>query len=108
MTLNDYQIAALKTAIYPENMKINYPTLGLCGESGEVADKVKKVYRDHSGEFTPEVKKEIIKECGDVLWYVAVLAHDLGFTLEDVAEGNIEKLASRQRRNKINGDGDNR
>lgn len=108
MTLNDYQQAALQTAIYPEAMRINYPTLGLCGEAGEVADKVKKVYRDHCGEFTDEQRKEIIKECGDVLWYVAVLAHDLGFTLEDVGKANIEKLASRQQRGKLNGNGDNR
>lgn len=108
MTLNDYQQSALQTAIYPESMRINYPTLGLCGEAGEVADKVKKVYRDHNGEFTDEVRKEIMKECGDVLWYVAVLSHDLGFSLEDVAQCNIEKLASRMRRGKINGNGDNR
>lgn len=108
MELNEYQKAALETAVYPESMNINYPTLGLCGEAGEVADKVKKVYRDHDGEFTPEIKKEIIKECGDVLWYVAVLAHDLGFSLDEVAAMNIAKLASRKQRGKINGNGDNR
>ena len=108
MNLNDYQKEALVTATYPERMRINYPTLGLCGESGEVADKVKKVYRDHNGNFTPEIKEEIIKEIGDVLWYVAVLSHDLGFTLEDVAEANIRKLRSRQQRGMIHGNGDNR
>lgn len=108
MTLNEYQNAALETAVYPDAMRINYPTLGMCGEAGEVADKVKKVYRDHCGEFTPEVRKEVMKECGDVLWYVAVLAHDLGFSLEEVAATNIAKLASRKQRGKLNGSGDNR
>lgn len=108
MDLNEYQKEALVTAIYPEKMRINYPTLGLCGESGEVADKVKKVYRDHEGIFSPDIKKEILKEIGDVLWYVAVLSHDLGFTLEDVANANIEKLRSRKARGVIEGNGDNR
>lgn len=108
MTLNEYQEAALQTAIYPESMRINYPTLGLCGEAGEVADKVKKVYRDHNGEFSDEQRKAIMLETSDVLWYCAVLAHDIGFTLDEVGKANIEKLASRQRRGKINGEGDYR
>ena len=108
MELNEYQKKALETAIYPEKMKINYPTLGLCGESGEVADKVKKVCRDNQGAFSPEKKAEIAKEIGDVLWYVAVLSHDIGYDLSEIAQMNIDKLASRKMRNKINGDGDNR
>ena len=108
MELNEYQNKALKTAVYPESMKINYPTLGLCGESGEVADKVKKVYRDGHGIFSPEKTAEIAKEIGDVLWYVAVLSHDIGYELSDIAQMNIDKLASRKERNKINGSGDNR
>jgi len=108
MTLNEYQREALKTAIYPEEMRINYPTLGLCGEAGEVADKVKKVYRDHGGAFTDERRKAIMLEVSDVMWYCATLSHDLGFTLGEVATANIRKLASRQRRGVINGDGDDR
>ena len=79
MTLNEYQQHALETAIYPDDRRIIYPTLGLTGEAGEVADKVKKVIRDAHEEFTPEKKLEIVKEIGDVLWYCATLARDLGY-----------------------------
>lgn len=108
MTLNDYQNKALETAIYPEEAKVVYPTLGLTGEAGEVADKVKKIIRDNNGQLSDEKKLEIAKEIGDVLWYCATLSHDLGFTLEDIAEMNYEKLHSRQLRGKLNGSGDNR
>lgn len=108
MTLNEYQQKALETAIYSKEYKIIYPALGMCGEAGEVADKVKKVIRDNHQEFTPEKKGEIAKEIGDVLWYCATLAHDLGYSLEEIAEINYAKLKSRQMRGKINGEGDNR
>jgi len=108
MTLNEYQQHALETAIYPEQSRIVYPTLGLTGEAGEVADKVKKVIRDTHGEFTPEKKQEIMKEIGDVLWYCATLSHDLGYDLEEVARTNVEKLRSRMERHRITGSGDNR
>ena len=108
MTLNEYQNKALETALYPQESKIIYPTLGLTGEAGEVADKVKKVIRDNNNTFSEDKKKEIMKEVGDVLWYAAVLSHDLGYTLEEVAEANYEKLASRKERGKICGSGDNR
>ena len=85
MTLNEYQQHALETAIYPDDRRIIYPTLGLTGEAGEVADKVKKVIRDAHEEFTPEKKLEIVKEIGDVMWYCATLARDLGYELDDVA-----------------------
>ena len=106
MTLNEYQEHALETAIYDE--KIIYPTLGLTGEAGEVADKVKKVIRDNHKEFTPEIKAEIMKEIGDVLWYCATLSHDLGYSLEEVAQSNVDKLRSRKARNMLGGSGDNR
>lgn len=106
--INEYQLKALKYAIYPENARIIYPTLGLTGEAGEVSDKVKKVIRDHNGEFSDEIKKEIMKEIGDVLWYCATLANDLGFNLSEVATENINKLESRFQRNKLGGSGDNR
>ena len=109
MTFNDYQEETNKTAIYPDKgNNVVYPILGLAGETGEVADKVKKVYRDNQGAFSPEKKAEIAKEIGDVLWYVAVLSHDIGYDLSEIAQMNIDKLASRKMRNKINGDGDNR
>ena len=108
MTLNQYQEEALKTAIYPEDKKIIYPTLGLTGEAGEVAEKVKKVIRDNNQEFTDEKKRQIALEISDVLWYCATLSHDIGYTLEDIAQMNVDKLASRQQRNKIGGSGDER
>lgn len=108
MKVNDYQTAALTTAVYPEDKRIIYPALGMCGEAGEVADKVKKVIRDNAQNFTAEKKREIAKEIGDVLWYCAVLSHDLGFTLEDVAQMNIDKLQSRKERGMLSGSGDNR
>ncbi|MCR4774584.1 MAG: nucleoside triphosphate pyrophosphohydrolase family protein [Prevotella sp.] len=108
MTINDYQKAALETAIYPEDKKILYPTLGLTGEAGEVSDKVKKVIRDNNSEFTAEKKAEIMKEIGDVLWYCATLSNDLGYTLEEVCKANIAKLSSRKERGMIHGNGDNR
>ena len=108
MTLNEYQQKALETAIYSDEYKIIYPALGMCGEAGEVADKVKKVIRDNNQEFNQEKKGEIAKEIGDVLWYCATLAHDLGYSLEEIAEINYTKLKSRQMRGKIGGEGDNR
>ena len=108
MTLNEYQEHALETAIYPAESRIIYPTLGLTGVAGEVADKVKKIIRDNHKEFTAEKKAEIMKEIGDVLWYCATLSHDLGYTLDEVAQTNVDKLRSRMERSKITGSGDNR
>lgn len=108
MTFNDYQENAVRTAIYGEGNKVIYPTLGLCGEAGEVAEKVKKVFRDKGGVFDQETKEAIKFELGDVLWYIANIANDLGIDLYDVAEKNIEKLESRRQRNLIQGNGDNR
>ena len=105
-TLNNYQMQARKFAIYPERMNVTYPTLGLAGEAGEVADKVKKIYRD--GRDDAKFKGEIAKEIGDVLWYCANLAEDLGFTLQQVAEMNIYKLKQRRALGTIVGSGDDR
>lgn len=108
MELNDYQKSALQTAKYPREYSIVYPALGLNGEAGEVADKVKKVIRDNAGDFSDEKKHEIALELGDVLWYVATMAHDMGYSLETIARLNVEKLASRLRRNCLSGSGDHR
>ena len=109
MNFTEYQELAKSTAIYPSRYFKVYPALGLCGEAGEVAEKIKKSIRDGL-DFHEEkqFKEDLTKELGDVLWYVAALANDLDISLNDVAEGNIEKLASRKKRNKIGGSGDNR
>lgn len=106
MTFNDYQLAARGTAIYPT--PITYPALGLCGESGEVAEKVKKYLRDDGGKMTDERREAIAKELGDVLWYVSNLASDLDLTLENIAAANLSKLASRKERGQLQGSGDSR
>lgn len=109
MTLEEYQKKSRKTAKYPgADSNFVYPTLGLTGEAGEVADKIKKIIRDDGGEVLPEKKKEIEKELGDVLWYTSQLATELGLSLEEIAEKNIEKLYSRLERGQIGGSGDNR
>ena len=109
LTANDYQTGALQTAIYP-NMANNfiYPTLGLVGEAGEVAEKAKKIIRDGDGTLTPETREKMAMELSDVCWYVAVLAYELDYTLEDIMQMNLDKLASRKERGVLSGSGDNR
>lgn len=108
MTLNEYQQIALKTAVYPEEYSIVYPALGMAGEAGEVADKVKKVIRDNNADFSPLKCEGIAMEIGDVLWYCAVLADRIGYRLDTIARMNNRKLKSRQLRGKLGGNGDNR
>ncbi|MFM9110328.1 MAG: nucleoside triphosphate pyrophosphohydrolase family protein [Prochlorococcaceae cyanobacterium] len=109
MDLRTYQSRSRATARYPEvGRNPIYPTLGLCGEAGEVADKVKKVLRDGDGRFDEAVQAALKLELGDVLWYVAQLASELGLDLAEVAEANLDKLASRAARNVISGSGDHR
>jgi len=108
MQLDAYQQAARLTAIYDERHKVIYPALGLASEAGEVAGKVKKALRDHGGSFDPQQIAALKDELGDVLWYVAVLAADLGLSLDTIAEGNVAKLASRQERGALGGEGDRR
>lgn len=115
MTLNEYQARCADTANYADaglgtETAINYTVLGLAGEAGEVADKWKKVLRgDHGKEgLTPAVRDSLKAELGDNLWYIARCAHELGFTLHEVADANIAKLASRKERGAIKGSGDNR
>lgn len=109
MKLSEYQSRARETAIYPVNeFAVIYPALGLCGEAGEAADIVKKSIRDNGGAFTPEQSARLRKEVGDVLWYASNLASDMGWKLEDIAQENLDKLASRQERGKLGGSGDDR
>ncbi len=109
MTFQEYQVAACKTAVYPnQGSNYIYPTLGLVGEAGEVAEKIKKVIRDEQQIMTSEKVQELSKELGDVLWYIAQLSTELGLDLEDVASGNIQKLQSRIERGVTHGSGDNR
>ena len=108
LTLNEYQKKASETALYPKEHGVTYTVLGLNGEAGEIADKYKKVIRDQGGELTSEMKDSLMKELGDVLWYVAMCANELGYDLDAVASKNLEKLFSRKERGKIQGSGDNR
>ena len=108
VTMDDYQENAIDTRMYPQDMAIPYCTLGLTGEAGEVAEKVKKIIRDKGGVVSEEDKAELVKELGDVLWYITDMADQLGSSLREVAQTNYEKLASRKARKKLSGSGDNR
>ena len=109
MELNSYQNAALQTAIYPDKgFNFAYPALGLVGEAGEVADKLKKIIRDNGGFLTDPVRDAVAKELGDVLWYLAVLAYEMDYDLNEIAQINIDKLNSRKERGVLAGSGDNR
>jgi len=106
--LSEYQRLSRSTAEYPRHEALTYPALGLAGEAGEFADHAKKVIRDDGGEVTPQRREAMAKELGDVLWYVAQLASELGLELEQVARDNLDKLLSRQRRGVLSGSGDER
>lgn len=108
MTLNDYQKSAKETAIYPNDNNISYLALAICGEAGELADKVKKVLRDKQGQFRQSDITAIALELGDVMWYASNLAHTLGFSLEDIARMNIAKIKDRVNRGTLHGSGDYR
>lgn len=108
MNFNEYQRAAIGFAKYPPTRGLIYTVLGLNGEAGEVAEKVKKIIRDKDGEITPVDAHAITRELGDVLWYVANLANELGYSLEQVAEDNLYKLTERLRSGTIGGSGDDR
>ena len=111
MTFNEYQDHAATTAIYPKRGKISglaYTALGLNGEAGEVAEKIKKALRDNNGVIDEAKTYELAKELGDVLWYVAETASQLGLSLGQIAEINVEKLYSRKDRGQLQGSGDER
>ena len=106
--LDMYQQVAKQTAIYPREQAIIYPTLGLTGEAGEVANKVKKIIRDDGNKINEGLVQEISAEIGDCLWYISVLADDIGIKLSDIANANLEKLANRKKKGTIHGSGDTR
>lgn len=109
MNFVEYQEKSRKTAKYPDvGNNFVYPTLGLSGEAGEVAEKIKKVIRDHGGVFDEVLREEVKKELGDVLWYVSQISTELGLSLDEIAENNIEKLSDRMDRGMLGGSGDNR
>jgi len=116
MTLEDYQVQAMEFAFYPDT--VLYPALGLCSEAGEVADKIKKHFRDGEVdtvscedalmELPLNLRIDLAKELGDVLFYVTALATDIGYDLEEIASINIGKLQDRKDRNVLTGSGDYR
>ncbi len=105
---NSYQRTATKTAIYPAEHKILYPALGLAGEAGEVANKVKKVMRDGVENQANDWKEQIASEIGDVLWYCAALSNDIGIPLALIAAQNRDKLLARKQKGTLQGSGDTR
>jgi NTP pyrophosphatase (non-canonical NTP hydrolase) len=99
MNFDEYQSEASQTALYPHRYSnVEYPTLGLTGEAGEVANIVKKIQRDHDGVITDDIRAKLKDELGDVLWYISACADELGLTLNEIAEYNVEKLAKRHGR----------
>jgi len=108
MDLSEYQRQSRRTAEYPREAWLAYPALGLAGEAGEVAEHVKKAIRDDGGTLSDERRAAMSKELGDVLWYLAQLATEIELDLNEIAEQNLEKLFSRQRRGVLSGDGDER
>jgi NTP pyrophosphatase (non-canonical NTP hydrolase) len=102
MDLNEYQNAAGDTAVYPRRgNNIYYPALGLCGEAGEIAEIVKKTMRAGLSVPTKAQREQLFYELGDVLWYVAAIAHELGMDLDMIAQGNISKLYKRAQEGRL-------
>lgn len=108
LKISQYEQGAAKTAVYPKEHGLVYAILGLTNEAGEVAGKFKKMYRDDNAVLTEERKAQLIDELGDVMWYAACVARELGTTLEEVCLKNLFKLYDRQARGKLTGDGDKR
>jgi NTP pyrophosphatase (non-canonical NTP hydrolase) len=106
--LADYQRLSRRTAQYPREAWLAYPALGLAGEAGEVAEHAKKAIRDDAGQVSEERRAAMAKELGDVLWYVAQIASELDLDLDEIADTNLQKLLSRQRRGVLSGSGDER
>src|SRR3954470_18832331 len=105
MKFDDYQLRALSTALSTDDKFKDtlHWVLGINGEAGEVAEKVKKIIRDKGGKISQSDKEELSKEIGDVLWYLAVFAHDLGYSFDEIAARNLAKLQSRKSRGVLGG-----
>lgn len=108
MKASDYQLWTDRTALYPKDAGIIYTTIGLANEAGECLGVVKKMMRDDGNVLTEEKRIKLIAELGDVFWYGARMCTELGISMEDVFEMNMEKLEDRLKRNVIQGSGDNR
>ncbi|MGR3295834.1 MAG: nucleoside triphosphate pyrophosphohydrolase family protein [Candidatus Bathyanammoxibius sp.] len=109
MGFDEYQSKARLTAVYPDiDNNLTYPVLGLAGEAGEVANKVKKIYRDRGGVISESDRATLCSELGDVLWYVAAIASELQLPLGEVVSQNLEKLWKRQQAGTLHGAGDKR
>ena len=109
MDFKEYQKLSRETAIYPGAGKnFIYPALGLAGETGEVAEIIKRVLRDNNNLIDDRVKAELTKELGDVLWYLSQLATETGLSFDEIASKNIEKLQDRKNRGALHGKGNNR
>ena len=108
MQANTYQRWTRETAIYPKDASVTYTALGLVGEAGEVANVVKKILRDDGGKVSEEKQEKLKAELGDICWYLARLADELGLELEDIMDANVFKLQSRLERGQLKGSGDNR
>jgi NTP pyrophosphatase (non-canonical NTP hydrolase) len=108
MDVNVYQDRAVATAIYPETHKITYPALGMAGEAGEVANKVKKIIRDGKKSLPDDWQEQLASEIGDVMWYCAALARDLDMSLATIMAANLDKLKARQEQGTLGGSGDKR
>ena len=106
--IQEYQEFCRLTAIYDPSRGVEYCILGLVGEAGELANKFKKVIRDDYGHMTLDKRNDLLSELGDVCWYVARLAHELGYSMETVMQHNMDKLKDRYERNQLGGSGDNR
>jgi NTP pyrophosphatase (non-canonical NTP hydrolase) len=109
LTLSEYHTRSQRRAVYPNvGDNIFYPVLGICGEAGELAEKLKKVLRDKDGRIDAEDRKAMAKELGDVLWYIAAAAGELGFDLAEIARISLEKVDGRHERGTLHGSGDDR
>ena len=108
MDFNKYQETAVETAIYPDTHRILYPALGMAGEAGEVANKVKKIIRDGTENLPEDWKDQLASEIGDVLWYCAALSNDIGIPLALIAAQNRDKLLARKQKGTLQGSGDTR
>lgn len=109
LTFDEYQTQALKTVCYDQSIGPYYTILGLCGETGEIADKLKKIYRDKDWKnISKEDRQAILKEVGDVLWYVSKICDDFNVSFSEVAQLNLDKINKRKLTNTLHGEGDNR